>query len=325
VNHRFSDSQVEPSTLVDLLRLRSQHQPEGLAFSFVFDGENETVSLSYEELDRHARAIGAWLQDRGAAGERVVLQFPPGLDAIVAFFGCLYAGAVAVLAPPPRPRRSTQRIEGILTDARAKFFLSTGAVRSSVGGAINAPWGRDGLTWLINEEVPAGIEVGWRKPAISSSTLAFLQYTSGSTTTPRGVMVSHGNVLHNLALIRHGFQTPFASRGVFWLPIYHDMGLIGGVLKPIYVGKPSVLMAPASFLQRPVRWLQAVSDHRATISGAPNFAYDICTNRISPEERASLDLSCWKLAFCGAEPISCVTLERFAAGFAPCGFRADAF
>lgn len=325
VNLLLSDSQAEPSTLVELLRLRAHHQPEGLAFSFVFDGEKETVSLSYDGLDRRARVIGAWLQGRGAAGERVVLLFPPGLDVIAAFFGCLYAGAVAVLAAPPRPRRSMYRLEGILTDARAKFCLTTAAVRSSIVGAVNAPEGRDGLTWLVDDQVPAGIEAEWREPAISSATLAFLQYTSGSTTTPRGVMVSHGNLLHNLALIRHGFQIPTSSRGVFWLPMYHDMGLIGGVLQPIYVGKPSVLMAPASFLQRPVRWLQAVSDHRATVSGAPNFAYDICVDRISSEERASLDLSCWDLAFCGAEPICWDTLERFTAAFAPSGFRPEAF
>lgn len=322
VNLQLSDAPVEPSTLVELLRLRASQQPDRLAFSFLGDDDDAPIAWTYSELDRRARAIGAWLTSQGGAGERVVLLFPPGLDAIAAFFGCLYAGAVAVPSVTPRPRRPSQRLDAILADSGARFCLTTESVRAGLNAALATDADR---TWLTADRLPEGLENNWIDPAISPSSLAFLQYTSGSTSMPRGVMVSHGNVMHNLTLIRHGFQISSEPRGVFWLPMYHDMGLIGGVLQPIFVGGPTVLMAPASFLQRPIRWLRAISDHGATISGAPNFAFDLCVDRISPEERATLDLSRWELAFCGAEPIRWETLQRFTEAFAPAGFRGDAF
>lgn len=312
----------EPPTLVELLRRRAWTDPDATAFTFLPDGADPGAHLTYAELDRRARAFAAWLQRRGVAGERVALVFPPGLGFVAAFFGALYAGSVTVPAPAPsslpHARRSDDRLDGILADARARFVLTTAQVRKAAAGS-------GGPVWLAAEEVPAGVEADWREPNIAGGTLALLQYTSGSTTAPRGVALSHANVLANLALIRRGFCTRSPKTGVFWLPVHHDMGLIGGVLEPVYVGGPSVLMAPASFLRRPARWLQAISDHRATISGAPNFAYDLCAERVTPADRANLDLSRWELAFCGAEPVRRETLERFAATFAPCGFRPEAF
>jgi acyl transferase domain-containing protein/acyl-CoA synthetase (AMP-forming)/AMP-acid ligase II/thioesterase domain-containing protein/acyl carrier protein len=313
-------------TLWELLRGRAERQPHRHGFTFLLDGETAEENLDYAELDRRARAIGAMLQSLGAAGERVLLLYPPGLDYVAAVFGCLYAGAVAVFAFPPRLNRLTTRLQSIAADAQPKVALSTSKVVASLGQrAAEAPeLGR--LHWLATDVLPPGIEEDWREPRVDRDGLAFLQYTSGSTGSPKGVMLSHANVLHNLGLIQLGFEVhPDDDRGVIWLPIYHDMGLIGGVLEPIYVGLPVVLMPSAAFLQRPLRWLAAISRYRATSSGGPDFAYRLCVEKVTPEMRAGLDLSTWRVAFCGAEPIRAATLEAFAAAFAPCGFRREAF
>ena len=181
------------------------------------------------------------------------------------------------------------------------------------------------MRWITVDDLDPDSAETWTKPGIDADTLAFLQYTSGSTQAPRGVMVSHGNLLHNSALIHRAFGYDADTRGMVWLPPYHDMGLIGGLLQPIYGGFPALLMSPVAFIQRPIRWLQAISRFRATASGGPNFAYDLCVQRTTPEQRAELDLSSWKLAFNGSEPVRHDTLERFAEAFAPCGFRPEAF
>lgn len=314
-----------PSTLVDLVRHRAEHQADDVAFTFLVDGEQEQVHLTNRELDQKARAIAAWLESRDLVGSRALLLYPPGLDFIVAFFGCLYAGVVAVPVYPPRRNRSLIRIQAIADDAQAKVALTTEAVLQRVESLIGGTPDLRKLTWLATCDIPEGNEVGWQTPDIHADTLAFLQYTSGSTGTPKGVMLNHANLLHNSALIAHAFEHTRSCLGVFWLPSYHDMGLIGGILQPLYVGRPNILMSPMSFLTKPLRWLSAISRFGATTSGGPNFAYDLCVRKITPEQRDALDLSTWKVAFNGAEPVRAETLERFAEYFAPCGFRREAF
>ncbi|MDX1378476.1 MAG: AMP-binding protein, partial [Anaerolineales bacterium] len=304
------------NTLLDLLQKRAEEHPDKLAYRFIQDSDEEIDTVTYGELDRQARAIGAWLESQNARGERALLLYPPGLGYIASFFGCLYADVTAVPAYPPRLNRPVPRIQSIVADARASFALTTSAILHNIERRFEHAPDLGRLSWLNTEQVPGGIEADWRHPDISSDTLAFLQYTSGSTSEPKGVMLTHGNLLHNLKAIHHGFQLDSSASGVFWLPSYHDMGLIGGILEPMYVNGPSTLMSPVSFLQRPLRWLETISRYQGTISGAPNFAYDLCVDKITPEQIESLDLSSWKLAFCGAEPIRPETLERFARTFA---------
>jgi len=320
-----SNLHITSNTLVELLRSRADQHPDRLAYRFIQDNETEIVSITYGELDRRARAIGTWLESFGARGERALLLYPPGLDYFVSFMGCLYAGVTAVPAYPPRLNRPVPRIQSIVTDSQASFALTTSTILHNIEQRFEHAPELHALHWLNTEQVPAGLETDWRDPAISSDTLAFLQYTSGSTSQPKGVMLSHGNLMHNLKAIRHGFQIDSSAVGVFWLPSYHDMGLIGGILEPMYLGGSSTLMSPVSFLQRPVRWLEAISRYRGTTSGAPNFAYDLCVDKITPEQIDTLDLSSWTLAFCGAEPIRPETLESFARTFERCGFRRAAF
>jgi len=314
-----------PPNLVELVRHRAAYQPDDVAFTYLVDGENEQVHLSNAELDRQAQAIGAWLESLGLAGERALLLYPPGLEFIAAFFGCLYAGVVAVPVYPPRRNRSLARIQAIADDADAKVALTTDVVLQRVEPLIDDTPHLKQLTWLATCHVPEGMHERWQMPDIDGDTVAFLQYTSGSTGTPKGVVLNHTNLIHNSALIAHAFEHTRSSLGVFWLPSYHDMGLIGGILQPLYVGRPNVLMSPMAFLQRPFRWLSAISRFGGTTSGGPNFAYELCVQKITAEQRAQLDLSSWEVAFNGAEPVREETLERFAEAFEPCGFRREAF
>lgn len=308
-----------------MLRHRAERQPDEVAFTYLVDGEREEVSITYSELDRKARAIGAWLEDRGLRGHRALLLYPAGLDFIAGFFGCLYGGVIAVPAYPPRMNRSLDRIQAITADAEGQVALSTAAVMERVQPLLDQTPDLKQLRWLATDTVPLDWEHNWREPEIRTDTVAFLQYTSGSTGMPKGVVLSHGNLLHNCALICHGFEHTRSSRGMFWLPNYHDMGLVGGILQPLYVGRPNVLMSPIAFLQRPYRWLQAISRYRATTSGGPNFAYDLCVRKITAEQRSRLDLSSWKVAFNGAEPVRSDTIRQFTETFAPCGFNPEAF
>ncbi len=314
-----------PPTLVDLVRHRARYQGNDIAFTYLVDGENEQVHLTNRELDRQARAIGAWLQSLDLAGERALLLYPAGLEFIAAFFGCLYAGVVAVPVYPPRRNRSLARIQAIADDAQAKVALTTDSVLARVESLIDETPHLKQLTWLATSHLPEGIEDKWDAPDIHGDTLAFLQYTSGSTGTPKGVMLDHANLLHNSALIAYAFEHTRSGLGVFWLPSYHDMGLIGGILQPLYVGRPNILMSPMAFLQKPFRWLSAISRFGGTTSGGPNFAYDLCVRKITPEQKQTLDLSSWTVAFNGAEPVRAETIEAFCEAFGPCGFRREAF
>ncbi|HAX70809.1 MAG TPA: hypothetical protein DCY14_14450 [Anaerolineae bacterium] len=313
------------NTLLDLLQTRAQQHPDKLAYRYIQDDDADIINITYGELDRRARAIGSWLESFGAGGQRALLLYPPGLDYIASFFGCLYAGVTAVPAYPPRLNRPVPRIQSIVADSQATFAITTSTILHNIEQRFEHTPDLKALHWLNSDQVPAGLEAEWRHPNISSETLAFLQYTSGSTSQPKGVMLTHGNLMHNLKAIRHGFQIDESASGVFWLPSYHDMGLIGGILEPMYLNGTSTLMSPVSFLQRPFRWLDAISRYKGTTSGAPNFAYDLCVDKITSEQIDTLDLSSWSLAFCGAEPIRPETLERFARTFERCGFRKSSF
>ncbi|WP_071189193.1 condensation domain-containing protein [Trichormus sp. NMC-1] len=312
------------STVVELLRYRCLEQLNTEAFTFLPDGEAQAKSLTYQELDCQSRTIASQLQVLNLTGQRALLLYPPGLDYLAAFFGCLYAGVVAVPAYPPRNHRNTPRILSILKDAQAAIVLTTTKILQQIQSLLVAKADTN-LRWLTTDDIQADIAVDWREPPINSDTLAFLQYTSGSTGTPKGVMLTHGNLIHNATMTHTCMEHSQQSKFVTWLPIYHDMGLIGGVLQPLYGGFPCIMMSPASFLQNPYRWLAAISHYQGTTSGAPNFAYDLCVQKITPEQRATLDLSSWDVAFNGAEPIRQQTLELFSQTFADCGFRPEAF
>jgi amino acid adenylation domain-containing protein len=322
---RLPEPEFKPANLVEMLRWRGMNQPDRLGYEFVVDGEAEEVRLTYHQLDQKALAVATLLQSAGATGQRVLLLYPPGLDFVIAFFGCLYAGAIAVPVYPPHRNRNLGRLAAIARDAQPTLLLTTAQYHSAVQSFCEQNQELKTLSSVVTTglvDVPTDC---WRKPLISESTLAFLQYTSGATGNPRGVMVSHGNLIHNSTLLQQAFGYDSNSYCVSWLPVYHDMGLIGGVLQPLFGGYPCTLMSPASFLRRPVSWLRAISRQRNVISGAPDFAYRLCVSKISSEERIDLDLSDWRVAFNGAEPIRYETLKEFTATFESCGFRPEAF
>ncbi|HEY0606501.1 MAG TPA: AMP-binding protein, partial [Herpetosiphonaceae bacterium] len=312
-------------TLVDLLRYRAHHQPDHQLYTFLGQSAETEAQLTVGALDQQARRIGGQLQQIARPGERVLLLYPPGLDYIAAFFGCLYANMIAVPAYLPPSNRPAPRLQSIIEDAQPALAITNSATLANLQPQFAYTPQLGALHWLTTDELMPNAEDAWQASGMTSDSLAFLQYTSGSTATPKGVMLSHGNLLHNLGQIYHYFGHSPESRGVIWLPPYHDMGLIGGILQPLYGGFPVTLMSPLAFLQRPLRWLETISRTGGTTSGGPNFAYDLCVRKTTPEQRAALDLSSWTVAFTGAEPVRAETLERFAATFAECGFRREAF
>jgi acyl-CoA synthetase (AMP-forming)/AMP-acid ligase II len=313
------------SGMIGLLRRRALDRGNRPAYTFLAAGEAEKIELTYGELDRRSRAIGARLQLAGATGKPVLLLYPHGLEFIAAFWGCLYAGAIAVPAYLPRLNRPQSRLQKIIEDTQAAVALTMKSVSTRVENFLNEASGAKGLMFLATDELAGELEEQWREPATTGDTMAMIQYTSGSTSAPKGVMVSHRNLLSNQRMIQQAFRQNEDSVIVGWLPLYHDMGLIGNVLQPLYLGARCVLISPTAFLQKPSRWLRAISDYRATTSGGPNFAYDLCVRGISQDEIVQLDLSSWNVAFNGAEPIFQETMDRFTAAFASCGFRREAF
>jgi acyl-CoA synthetase (AMP-forming)/AMP-acid ligase II len=275
-------------------------------------------------LNRQARAIGALLQTYGARGERVLLLYPTGLEFIAAFFGCLYAGAIAVPVPPPnlaQPQKTLLRLPTIANDAKPSMALTTSSILSRVESLFAQTPELQTMRPLASDKVAISLARDWQDPAVTGNSLALLQYTSGSTTTPRGVMVSHRNLIRNSSNVQGAFEVTSDTVSVTWLPAFHDMGLTNGIIQPLLEGRRCYLMSPQSFLQRPLRWLQAISRYRAAVSGGPNFAYELCIRRTTPEQREALDLSSWYAAYNGAEPVRADTLRRFTATFASCGFR----
>ncbi|HKQ74112.1 MAG TPA: MupA/Atu3671 family FMN-dependent luciferase-like monooxygenase [Blastocatellia bacterium] len=317
--------QAEESSFVDLLRRQAQQRPDLRVYTFLASGEPVEAHLTCKELDRKARAVAASLQDAGAYGERALLLYPPGLDYIAAFFGCLYAGCAAVPTYPPRARRFSQRLQAIVADAKAKVVLTTTHILAALSRVFPPPPELASLIWMATDSLAEDLADNWREYHPQAGALAFLQYTSGSTATPKGVMVSHGNLLHNSALIQQCFDQSAETRSVIWLPPYHDMGLIGGILQPIFSGYPVTLLSPADFTYRPLCWLETISRTKATTSGGPNFAYDLCARKLMAQPAPDLDLSSWRVAFNGAEPLRPETLTRFAEACAPYGFRLESF
>ncbi|WP_146618255.1 beta-ketoacyl synthase N-terminal-like domain-containing protein [Lujinxingia litoralis] len=320
--------QDRSNTLVDTLRERVASQGDKIAYIFLEDGEREGGRLSFADLDRRARAIGAHLQETMAPGERALILYPPSLDYIAAFFGCLYAGVIAVPAYPPDPtrlQRTLPRLQAIVDDARATVALTTEPIAQMAEFLAMESPGLATLRWVATDVIDDELAARWQPPTIDAETLAFLQYTSGSTGNPKGVMLDHRTLLKNEALIEIGYQAAADDVIVSWLPLYHDMGLIGGVILPVYKGCTSVVMSPLDFLKKPQRWLEAFSKYRGTLSAAPNFAFDLCVRRVSEEVLQGLDLSCWEVACNGAEPVRMSTVERFADYFAPAGFQRAAF
>ena len=322
-------NELRYASFVDLLTARARQFPDREAFIFLRDGEEEAGKLTFSQLEKRARAIGAWLQQNGLGGERLLLLYPSSLEFVAAFFGCLYAGSTAVPAFPPLKRRGMERISSIVKDSNAKAAMLTSdlleSLRKNKRFDEKALFGN--MRWVQTDQISDSIAPEWDAPAISHDDLAFLQYTSGSTGEPKGVMVSHGNILHNCRTIRLAVNADVGNdwNAVSWLPLYHDMGLIGHVLTTINMGVANVFMTPTDFLQRPARWLNAITKYNGRTSAAPNFAFDYCVDRITPEERAQLDLSSWEIAINGSEPVRAKTLERFAEVFGPHGFRAETF
>jgi amino acid adenylation domain-containing protein len=316
------------STLVELLRWRAKHQSDQLAYLFLVDGKTEASRLTYAELDRKAQAIGAKLQGLGGAGERALLFFPPGLDFITSFLGCLYASVIAVPVNSPgliQLARGLPRLQTIVADSKAKWVLTTSEIAAQAESMLCKTPKLKAVEWVITENLQEEKGARWVRPALNSNTIAFLQYTSGSTSLPKGVMISHGNLLHNCFGFHQSARLSPQDCMVSWLPHFHDMGLIASIIESLYVGMRCILMAPASFIRRPCRWLEAISRYGGTVSCAPNFAYELCLRKVTIKQRSVLDLSTWEIALNGAEPVRHETIERFSDMFAPCGFRKESF
>lgn len=311
-----------PRDLVEMLRVQATQRPSHPVFTFVRSPGAPEEVLTFKELHHKARAIGARLQELGLGGERVLLVYHCDLDYIAGFFGCLYAGAIAVPVYPPLAEKHLPRLDAIIEDCSARLVLSSREVAESLAmmekksAPLSIPvLATDGL-------LVADLAWKWKAPAVGPDSVAFLQYTSGSTGQPKGVMLTHANLIANFEQIRAAKFVEPHDVILTWLPLYHDMGLIGAMLSPVYMGAKVVLMPPQTMV-RPLRWLQAVSKYRATVAGGPNFAYQMCVDRISDEQAASLDLSSWKKAINGAEPIRASTLLKFNEKFGPVGFNAD--
>jgi amino acid adenylation domain-containing protein len=310
-------------TIVEALRYQAATHPDRKAFSFLRGELIEEGLFTFGEMELAARRLAACLQGRNAEGARALLLYPAGIDFIIALLGCLYAKVIAVPAALPHSKRRYDTAATIAKDCEAAFILTTSKTLESLRGSSLSELDTN-PTLIDTQNIEAGAEADWRMPVIEPATLAYLQYTSGSTSAPKGVMVCHENVLHNLNYIDHDFQFTPDSVSLSWLPHFHDMGLLFGVLQPIFSGFHCYLMSPLTFLQQPMQWLHAISLFGATHSGGPNFAYELCVQKSTPESRESLRLDHWKVAFNGAEPVRVDTLDRFVRMYAPHGFRKEA-
>jgi acyl-CoA synthetase (AMP-forming)/AMP-acid ligase II len=309
----------ELSSMVDLLRRRAAEQPDDRAYVFLSEKGSEEAELTFAELYQRAVIVAAHLARYLRKGDRALLMFPPGLDFIVAFFGCLVAGVIAVPIMPPRRTSTRDSSENIIADCGALVVMTTTALIENRADIV-ARFRHTDLEWIAIDTLRESANGEMGLPALKREDVAFLQYTSGSTSAPKGVIVTHGNLLENLEMIRIAFGNTRRSTYVAWVPFYHDMGLVLNVLESFYLGALYVVLSPTSFVQRPLIWLRAISRYQAEVSSAPNFAFDLCVSRFRADQMEGVDLSCWKLAFNAAEPVRAVTIEQFAAKFAPYGF-----
>jgi acyl transferase domain-containing protein/acyl-CoA synthetase (AMP-forming)/AMP-acid ligase II/acyl carrier protein len=314
------------ATLVELLSRRVQEAPQATATIFLADGERQEEVFTHAELERAAQRIAAHLREEGvAAGARALLLYPPGLDYIAAFFGCLYAGVIAVPAYPPLLNRPSSQLTTFVANATPAIALTIDAIVALREQLAAQEPALATLRWTATDTLAQGAERDVPTPRVRPQTIAFIQYSSGSTATPKGVILSHENLLVNTRAMCERAELGVDTRTVSWLPPYHDAGLIGKILTPLVGGFPGVLMSPIAFLQEPARWLRAIERYRATCSAAPNFGYELAVRKTTPEQRAALDLSSWRRAMNTGEPIRAQTLRRFAAAFAPAGFRYESF
>jgi acyl-CoA synthetase (AMP-forming)/AMP-acid ligase II len=321
-----AEGRIAPQTVVSLLRMRAEQQPDNIAYSFVSD-DGYDDEVTYAELDKRARTVGYLLSDMHANGRPVMLLCPPSLDYISALFGCLYSGAIAVPAATPDPVRPDgylSRLAAIAQDAGPSVVLTT-AESGAILPSLSGPSGAGGPNIIAVEDVSAEPAPAWEPSHIDAEAAALLQYSSGSTSAPKGTVLTHRNLISSSELLSCLFGCSQESRGMMWLPLHQGMGLIAGIIQPLYGGFPATLMAPADFMRRPLRWLQEITRTRATISGGPNFAYDLCVGKTTPEDRLRLDLSSWRVAFNGSEPVRAETMEHFVRAFEPAGFRRQAF
>lgn len=318
------------STFIELLRWRAENQSGKLAYQFLDNGETEGASYTYGELDKRAKSVAAHLQKLIKKGDRVILVFDNDLEYIAVFYACLYAGIISAPLHPPGRNKSMFRISSVTKDSDAKLILTTAKLRDELREQFSADPVLKDLGWIATDEMTNEHAGEWRDPGIVNNDIAFLQYTSGSTGSPKGVMVTHDNLLYNIysTIYRYGLSELDPKRNdslVTWAPLFHDLGLIFCTLLPLYGGFPCYMMTPEAFIQRPVRWLETITKYGSTISGAPNFAYELLTNRVSKEEVKTLDLSSWDIAMNGSEPVRAETLEKFAEHFAPAGFKPHYF
>jgi acyl-CoA synthetase (AMP-forming)/AMP-acid ligase II len=311
-------------TIVEALRFRAATIAQDPVFIYLRDGQSDEETLSFKGLDQRAIQIAAAIRQRVPEGARVLINHSPGLEYVASFFGCLYAQVVAVPVYPPRFNTKLDRLVTIAQSAGAKLALTSSSIHENLRAVIDSTPQLGGLVWLETDRLDPQTNASFLADP-SADGLAVIQYTSGSTSDPKGVMLSHGNLVANLKCIDENFELSNTTRSVSWLPPYHDMGLIGGLLPPLWKGFPMVLMSPYAFVQKPIRWLKAMSKYGGTISGGPNFAFDLCVQRIRDEQKEDIDLSRWKLAFCGAEPIRKSVLEAFAKKFESWGFKEEAF
>jgi acyl-CoA synthetase (AMP-forming)/AMP-acid ligase II len=314
---------ADDATLVDVLRRRAANDSEQGGYTFL-PRERSEQRLTYAQLDRRAREIAGLLRASSAPGDRVLLVLPPDLEYLAAFFGCLYSGRIAVPTYPPRAHRPNPWLEAIAQDTGATVALSNAVVLGRMGEQLSTSPGLGCMRW---EDLDAPLDAALEgcTPNVRPDQIAFVQYTSGSTGEPKGVVVRHANLMHNEQAIAEALGHTGATVGVGWLPLFHDMGLIGTALQALYLGSRCILLPAGAFAQSPFRWLQAISTYRANTSGGPNFAYDLCVRKVSVEQRAQLDLSCWTVAVSGGEPVRPETMRRFAAVFGECGFQARSF
>ncbi|MDQ1829195.1 fatty acyl-AMP ligase [Massilia scottii] len=316
---------LEHSNIVDVIRGHARATPQQDAVTLVPDPARPAgaQSLSYSRLDAEARRIAAWLQERADPGDRVLLLYAPGLNFAAAFVACLYAGMIAVPAPLPGQHPHQQRrIARIAGDAGVAALLTDSANLEAV-----QEWARDqqvgANACVASDDAALGEVDGWRMPEVSRATLALLQYTSGSTGAPKGVMISHDNLLHNADSLCRAYGLGPETRFGGWIPLFHDMGLMGLLLPALFLGSTCILTTPNTFLKRPHLWLRMIADFRIAFTAAPNFAYDLCLQRIDDAQVAGLDLSHWRHAANGSELVQARTISAFVERFAPLGLRAD--
>lgn len=307
----------------ELLRWRAQNEGDLLSYCFLKDGKTETQRFTYQQLDKKVRSLAAYLQKIGSEKERALLILENDLDYLIAFFACLYSKTIAVTLHPPSSREQLFRLQQVIKDCNPKFILSTCFVSQRLNAS--SKWTDQTIQWIEIDQISLELADSWTMPDIASSDLAFLQYTSGSTSAPKGVMVTHRNLLCQGEYMQQAMSITKQDIAVMWLPLFHDMGLILGALQGMYTGYPTYIMTPLSFIKSPLVWLKAISKYQGTLTAAPNFAYDLCCEAWNEDEVSDLDLSTLECALNGAEPVRKKTLDNFIDLFKPCGFKPEAF